>query len=323
MKRTRALAVIVVATVLSVAGCSSTGGKQSQASVANTPRLRIAMITHAPAGDTFWDIIRKGAEAAAAKDNIDLIYAGDVQAPAQATLLQNAIDQKVDGIALTMPAPDALAGVIAKARAAGIPMVGFNAGIDSWKQFGLLSFFGQDETVSGQAFGNRLNELGAKHVLCVIQAQGQVQLEDRCAGITQAFHGTTDKLYVNGEDMPSVQSTLQAKLQQDPSIDYVATLGAPIALTAVQSVQAAGSKAKIATFDTNQQLINAIKSGQVQFAVDQQPFLQGYLAIDTLWLYKTNGNFPGGGTQPVLTGPAFITKDNVDAVAKFAAGGTR
>jgi len=69
--------------------------------------------------------------------------------------------------------------------------------------------------------------------------------------------------------------------------------------------------------------VAAIKSGTVQFAVDQQPFLQGYLAVDTLWLYKTNGNFPGGGQEPVLTGPAFVTKDNVDAVAEFAARGTR
>lgn len=290
---------------------------------ANTPRLKIAVIHHAPPGDTFWDIIRKGAQAAADKDNVELIFAGNVQAPEQANLIQNAIDQKVDGIAVTLPNPDALGPVVRKAEAAGIPVVGFNAGVDKWKQLGLLSFFGQDEKVAGQAFGAKLNEAGAKHVACVIQEQGQVQLEARCAGVKETFKGTTEILYVNGQDMPSVQSTIQAKLQQDGSIDYVATLGAPIALAAVKSVQGAGSAAKVATFDTNKDLVAAIKDGSIQFAVDQQPFLQGYLAVDTLWLYKTNGNFPGGGSAPVLTGPAFVTKDNVDAVAAFAEKGTR
>lgn len=330
MKKIRALAVLALAGLLAVAGCSSSGGKQAQeddavvaAGQADTPRLKIAMIHHAPPGDTFWDIIRKGAEAAAAKDNVELVFVGNIQAPEQANLVQNAIDQKVDGIAVTMPNPDALGPVVKKAQDAGIPVVGFNAGVDQWKQLGLLSFFGQDEKVAGQAFGDKLNEAGAKHAACVIQEQGQVQLEARCAGVKETFKGTTEILYVNGQDMPSVQSTIQAKLQQDSSIDYVVTLGAPFALAAVKSVKDAGSAAKIATFDTNKELVTAIKDGTIQFAVDQQPFLQGYLAIDTLWLYRTNGNFPGGGQEPVLTGPAFVTKDNVDAVAEFASRGTR
>ena len=123
--------------------------------------------------------------------------------------------------------------------------------------------------------------------------------------------------------MPSVKSTITAKLKQDSSIDQVVTLGAPIALTAVQSVSDAGTDAKVATFDLNKELVKAVQDGTVEFAVDQQPYLQGYLSVDALWLYKTNGNFSGGGTAPVLTGPAFITKDNVDEVADFAAKGTR
>ena len=102
--------------------------------------------------------------------------------------------------------------------------------------------------------------------------------------------------------MPSVESTITAKLQQDPTVDHVVALGAPIALTAVQSVSNAGSKAKIVTFDTNAALVDAIKNGQVQWAVDQQPFLQGYLAIDSLWLFINNKNLIGGGA-PTLTGP--------------------
>jgi simple sugar transport system substrate-binding protein len=322
---------VAAAAALTLAGCSSSsGGKKAEESAggvsagkASTPRMTIAMVTHAPSGDTFWDTIRKGAEAAAAKDNVKLIYSNDENAGDQASLVQNAIDQKVDGIAVTLAKPDALKAVVAKAEKAGIPVVGLNAGLGVWKQQGLLSFFGQDESVSGEALGSKLNGTGAKHALCVIQAQGDVNLQERCDGVKKTFSGKTDILYVNGTDMPSVKSTITAKLKQDSSIDEVVTLGAPIALTATQSVSESGGKAKVATFDLNKALVSAIEEGTIQFAVDQQPFLQGYLAVDSLWLYKNNGNFSGGGEQPVLTGPAFVDKSNVDAVAQFAAKGTR
>jgi ABC-type sugar transport system substrate-binding protein len=328
-KRTRALA-LVAGGLLAVTACSSSGGKESEeggaqvaAGKADTPEMKVAMITHEVPGDTFWDLVREGAQAAAAKDNIDLVYSSSPDAGKQATLVQNAIDQKVDGIALTMAKPDAMRGAIAKAQKAGIPVVGFNSGIEDWKRLGVLEYFGQDERIAGQAFAERLNEVGAEHVLCVNQEQGQVALEARCAGLKDGFDGKTTVQYVNGADMPSVKSTLTAKLQQDSSIDHVATLGAPFALTAVQAVSDAGSQAKVATFDTNEELIGAIQSGDVQWAVDQQPYLQGYLAVDGLWLYEFNGNVSGGSEEPVLTGPSFITKDNVDDIAKFAENGTR
>ncbi|MER6138434.1 sugar ABC transporter substrate-binding protein [Streptomyces sp. NPDC001815] len=322
---------VAAAAALVLAGCSSeSGGKKAEedsgdagVGKADTPRMTIAMVTHAPPGDTFWDIIRKGAQAAAAKDNVKLIYSNNENASTQASLVQNAIDQKVDGIAVTLAKPDALKDVIAKARKAGIPVVGLNSGMDQWKDQGLLEFFGQDELVAGEAFGEKLNETGAKNNVCVIQVQGHVGLEQRCAGVKKTFKGKTTNLYVNGTNMPSVKSTITAKLKQDTSIDTVVTLGAPFALTAVQSVSESGSKAKVATFDLNKEMVSAIKGGDVEFAVDQQPYLQGYLSVDSLWLYKTNGNFSGGGQEPVLTGPAFVDKSNVEAIAKFAEKGTR
>ncbi|WP_175407743.1 substrate-binding domain-containing protein [Streptomyces sp. TRM64462] len=331
-RRLAALAALTVASALVITGCSSSsGGKQAQESTgsgsaagkADTPRMKVAMITHAAPGDTFWDLIRKGAQQAAAKDNVELVYSSDPIAANQANLVQNAIDQKVDGIALTLAKPDAMKAVVAKAKAAGIPVVGFNGGIDAWKEQGLLEYFGQDEQVAGEAFGERLNTVGAKKAVCVIQEQGHVALEARCAGVKKTFKGTTENLYVNGTDMPSVKSTITAKLRQDGAIDRVVTLGAPFALTAVQSVKDAGSKAEVATFDLNKELVAAVKSGDVEFAVDQQPYLQGYLAVDALWLYRHNGNYSGGGVAPVLTGPAFVDKDNADAIAAFAAKGTR
>ncbi|GGV58933.1 sugar ABC transporter substrate-binding protein [Streptomyces sp. NPDC012474] len=330
-RRFAPVVAVAAAAALTLAGCSSSsGGKKSEegaadasAGKATTPRMTVALVTHQAPGDTFWDTVRKGAEAAAAKDNIKLIYSADPNAGNQANLVQTAIDQKVDGIAVTLAKPDAMKGVIGKADKAGIPVVGLNSGLSDWKQFNMLEFFGQDESVAGEAFGKKLNEVGAKHALCVIQEQGNVGLTQRCDGVEKTFDGKLDVQNVNGADKPSVKSTLTAKLKQDSSIDYVVTLGAPFALTAVQSVSDAGSKAKVATFDLNKELIKAVKSGDIQFAVDQQPYLQGYLAVDGLWLYKNNGNYSGGGEQPVLTGPAFVDKSNVDKIAEFAAKGTR
>ncbi|MER5177200.1 sugar ABC transporter substrate-binding protein [Streptomyces sp. NPDC002896] len=330
-RRYAAIAAATAAAALLAAGCSSSsGGKQAEedsgtasAGKASTPRMTVALVTHQAPGDTFWDIVRKGAEAAAAKDNIKLVYSADPNAGNQANLVQNAIDQKVDGIAVTLAKPDAMKDVVSKAEKAGIPVVGLNSGLSDWKSLGLMEFFGQDESVAGEAFGKKLNEVGAKKAVCVIQEQGNVGLTQRCDGVKKTFEGKTETLYVNGTDMPSVKSTITAKLKQDSSIDYVVALGAPYALTAVDSVSDAGSKAKIATFDLNKQLTSAIKKGDIQFAVDQQPYLQGYLAVDSLWLYKNNGNYSGGGEQPVLTGPAFVDSSNVDTIAKFAAKGTR
>ncbi|MFF8474162.1 sugar ABC transporter substrate-binding protein [Streptomyces sp. NPDC015414] len=330
-RRPALVVALAAATALTLAGCSSgSGGKKAEEGGANapagradTPRMTVALVTHQSAGDTFWDIVRKGAQAAAAKDNIKLVYTHDPDAGQQAGLVQNAVDQKVDGIAVTLAKPDAMKDVVGRAKAAGIPVVGLNSGLSDWKRLGLLQFFGQDETVAGEAFGRKLNEVGAKKAVCVIQEQGNVGLTQRCDGVRKTFDGTTETLYVNGADMPSVKSTITAKLKQDKAIDHVVTLGAPFALTAVQSVDDAGSKARIATFDLNKNLTGAVKKGTIQFAVDQQPYLQGYLAIDSLWLYRNNGNYSGGGEQPVLTGPAFVDKSNVDRIAEFAAKGTR
>jgi simple sugar transport system substrate-binding protein len=325
----RTAAVLAVA-ALGLAACSSTGGAEDSGddagggAVANTPKFKVAMITHAPAGDTFFDIIRKGADAAASKDNIEYQYSANDNAAQQATLVQNAVDSKVDAIAVSMPNAQALSSALANAEAAGIPVVGFNAGYNDWKDLGLIGYFGQDESLAGAAAGQRLVSEGAKKVLCVIQAQGQVQLEDRCKAVATGVGAgaSVENIYVNGVDSSAVQSTLTAKLQQDPSIDHVMTLGAPIALIATQSISESGSSAKLATFDTNAELVSAIQDKTVEWAVDQQPYLQGYEAIDSLWLYLNNGNTIGGGNA-TLTGPAFIDSTNIDAVAEYAKAGTR
>lgn len=328
LRRTAAL-LLTICTGLALTACSETGGRPRGGSSGDggggvdTPRYTVAMVSHGAPGDTFWDLVRAGAEDAAKKNNLELRYSSSPQAPDQANLVQNAIDSHVDGLALTMPTPEALGPVAKRASQADIPVVGLNSGMEHYKKYDLSAFFGQDESVAGERAGQRLAKDGAKKVLCVIHEQGNPSQESRCAGIKKGLNGgSVENLYVNGMDLTSVQSTVQAKLAQQKDIDWVMGLVAPVALTAVQAKEQAGSDAKISTFDTNAELVAAIKKGTVQWAVDQQPYLQGYMAIDALWLAKRNGSTVGGG-QPVLTGPSFVDKSNVDTIADAAKEGLR
>ena len=319
----RGLAVLAAAGMLVLGACSSEGGKKSEKSSEGAgPRLKIALVTHSAQGDTFWDIVQKGAKAAAAKDNVEVLYSADPDGGKQAQLVQTAIDQKADGIAVTLAKPDAMKDVLARAAAAKIPVVSINSGAAESAKLGAIAHFGQDEAIAGEAAGTELTKIGAKKALCVIHEQGNIGLEDRCAGAKKTFRGDLQNLFVQGANMPEVKSSITAKLQADKSIDGILTLGAPFAATAVDSVRETDSKAKIGTFDMNKDLVASIRSGDIQFAVDQQPYLQGYEAIEQLWLLKHNGNILGGG-RPVLTGPATVTKENAAELEAFAKRGTR
>ncbi|MBC3186469.1 substrate-binding domain-containing protein [Corynebacterium sp. zg-331] len=326
----RAAATAAALACLVLTACSATGGAprttqegEGAAGTVDTPRLVVAMVSHGAPGDTFWDLVRKGAEDAARKNNIELRYSSDPQAPNQENLVRTAIDAHVDGLAVTMPNPDAIGPAARAAAEAGIPTVGLNAGMDRYRDFGLTAFFGQEERVAGTQAGQRLREEGARRVLCVIHEQGNSSQEERCAGVKEGTRDAeVETLYVNGMDLTSVHSTIQAKLAQDKGIDWVMGLVAPVALTASDAAKAAGSSAKIATFDTNAELVPAIREGNIQFAVDQQPYLQGYMAVDALWLAHRNGSTVGGG-RPVYTGPSFVDATNIDEIAQVAQRGLR
>jgi simple sugar transport system substrate-binding protein len=325
-RKLAAAAVLVPALALSA--CSSTGGRAPEAGseagggeVASTERMKVALITHAPAGDTFWDIVRKGAEEAAAKDNIELQYLNDEDGGRQAQLLEQAVDQGVDGIAITLAKPDAMASALKKASDAGIPIVSLNAGEDQATELGAFTHFGSNEKLAGETVGKRLKEEGYENPICVIQAQGHVGLENRCAGVKSQVPGT-EILYVQGTDMTQVQSTVTAKLQSAADADVIIGLGAPITLTILQSAATASSDIKVASFDLNAELAQKIVDGEVIFTVDQQPWLQGYGAVDALWQNK-RGGFEIGGGQPVLTGPTLIDSTNAEEVLAFAEEGLR
>jgi simple sugar transport system substrate-binding protein len=314
---------------MSAVACSSQGGAQTApggsaaAAGGDTTgaNITIAMITHEQAGDTFWDKIRAGANAAAKSHGITLKYSNNENGPEQATLVQNAIDSKVSGIAVTLSNASQVVPVAKKAADAGIPVVVFNQGFDDYTKAGAKMYFGSDEDLAGQSIGKKITEEGGTKTLCIIQAQGSVALETRCAGVKKTF-ASTENLQVNGADLPSVQSTIAAKLTQDPTISHIVTLGAPIALSAISAQGDSGSKAKLITFDLNKDAAQAIKDGKIEFSVDQQPYVQGYMSVESLWLNITNGNDLGGG-QPVRTGPSFVDSTNIDQILPFTANNTR
>jgi simple sugar transport system substrate-binding protein len=326
-KSMRALAV-AAALGVALAACSSQGGanqanQNSGPAVGNAggKQYTIAMVTHEAPGDSFWDKVRAGAQQAAKALNVDLKYSNSNDAGQQATLVQNAIDSKVDGIAVTLAYADQVGPAAQKAVQAGIPTVAFNSGINEYTKYGIPMYFGSDEDLAGQSAGQRMAAAGGRKAICVVQEQGSVALEARCAGVKKTFPNT-ENLQVNGTDLPSVQQTIGAKLQQDPSITDVVTLGAPIALAALQAKQGTSSQAKVVTFDLNADVAKDIQDGTIDFSIDQQPYVQGYMAVQALWLNLSNGNDIGGG-KPVLTGPSFVDKSNIDKIATYAANNTR
>ncbi|MHA7306030.1 substrate-binding domain-containing protein [Arthrobacter sp. TMN-49] len=324
----KAVLAAAVVPLLALSACSSTGGRPADTGggegggqAVSTPRLKIALITHAAAGDTFWDIVRKGAEEASAKDNVELLYTSDPEGGRQAQLIEQAVDQKVDGIAVTLAKPDALKAALKKATDAGIPVVSLNAGGDVFAQLGAFTHFGSNEKIAGEAVGDKINAESLKHPICVIHEQGNVSLEARCAGVKEKVPAT-EILYVVGTDMTQVSSTVTAKLQASPEADVVIGLGAPFTLTILKAVDSTQSKAKVASFDMNEELAQKIVDGTILFTVDQQPWQQGYGSIDALWQFK-RGGFKIGGGQPVLTGPSIVDEAAATDVLKFAQQGIR
>jgi simple sugar transport system substrate-binding protein len=325
LKRKKLLALaLAVPLVLAACTSSSSGGSSSASGSGGKGSYgyKFAVVTHGAAGDTFWDVVKKGAEQAGKDEGVTVSYQSDGDPAKQSQLIDAAVNQKVDGIVVSMANPDALKASIEKAVAAGIPVITINSGQDRSVEFGAIAHVGQDETIAGQGAGEKMKAAGVTKALCVIQEAGNVGLEQRCAGFKQGLGGDVVNLQVQNSDPAGAQATIKAKLQQDKSINGVLTLGPVIGSAAIQALSDAGSSAKLATFDLNADVTQAIADGKMLFAVDQQQYVQGYLPIVMLTLYKSNLNTIGGG-HPVLTGPGFVTKENAAKVQDLAKAGTR
>jgi simple sugar transport system substrate-binding protein len=328
----RLLVVVLALGALAVTGCggddnsksksSSSGGTQA-VNLTQGSGLTFAMVTHSDEG-SFWSVVKKGAQQAAKDEGVKLIWSPSNNDPQkEAQLIDAAVSQKVDGLAVSVPNADAIKGSLAKAKSAGIPIITLNSGADQSTALGAITHVGQDEAIAGQAAGARFKQEGAKKVLCIIHEQNNIGLQQRCDGVKQGFGGDVTNLQVKGTaDISTSQTEIRSKLQADKSYDAVIALNPDIASATAGAIEGASSNAKLATFDLNPDVIKRIKAGDIEFAVDQQQYLQGYLPIVFLKLFKTNANTVGGG-KPVLTGPGFVDKSNVATVEKLAGQGTR
>lgn len=326
----RALGVVaaVIAIPLILVGCSNNTNQNSTQPTtgagadAGKGGHNFALVTANVAGDSFWQVVKTGAEAAAKIYGDKINYQSDPDVQKQSQFIEGAVASKADGIIVQLANADGLKNALADATKAGIPIVSINSGAEDSAKVGAIAHVGQTERVAGQAVGNRLNDLGLKNVICVIHEVGNIGLEDRCGGIKDTFKGTISNVQVDIANVADAGNTIKSKLLSDTSIDGVVTLNAQIAMAAEQARDAAGSNAKVGTFDLSTDVLNAVKDGKLLFAVDQQEYLQGYIPVVLLELYINNRNTLGGG-MPVLTGPSFVTQENAAQVLQYAQNGTR
>ena len=290
------------------------------------PKLVLGLAVHSnPAEDLFWGVVEKGAKDAAATYGITLKSGGSGQPREQAQLIENYVAAKVDGMIVSMANPDALKDAIKKATDAGIPVITINSGLSKYKEFGALAHVGQTEKVAGNGAGEQFNKAGLKKVLCVIHEEANIGLEERADGLAETFKGQVVRFNVASTGVRDVKGTvaaIQDKLISDKSIDGILALNPVIGIASRDAVKAVKGSQKIATFDLSTDVLDSIEKGEMMFAIDQQQYLQGYLPVVMLYLYKTNLNTVGGGL-PVLTGPGIVDKSNAAQVRDLAKKGTR
>ncbi|APO79569.1 ABC transporter substrate-binding protein (plasmid) [Rhizobium etli 8C-3] len=307
-----------------LAGAAVAAALMCTTAIANAADTRIVAVTHGQANDPFWSVVKNGVGAAAK----DMGASVDYRAPetfdmvSMGQLIDAAVNQKPDGLIISIPDASALGPSIKKAVAAGIPVISINSGSDVSKELGALLHVGQDEYTAGKAAGAKLQELGGKEGLCVNQEVGNVALDLRCKGFADGFGGKVTVLPVSN-DPADVRAKVKAALSSNSAVDTVMALGAGTAgepsLAAVEDVGMAG-KIKVATFDLSADFLKAVADGKAAFAIDQQQFLQGYLPVVFLANYAKYGLMPGGN---VPSGPNLITKDKAAQVVDLSAKGIR
>lgn len=318
--------VKILALVLALALIAATG--MQSATAQDKRAFRIVVVTHGQASDPFWSVVKRGVDQAA----IDMRVTTEYQAPgtfdmvAMSQLIDAAVASKPNGLVVSVPDADALGPSIKKAVEAGIPVISINSGSDVAGQLGVLAHIGQTEYEAGVGAGERMAAAGAKNALCVNQEVGNVGLDLRCKGFTDAMTkagGKVAVLAVDLADPTSSQNKISAALTGDATVDSILTLGPTGAAPALAALKDAGKLGQIliGTFDLSPEVLEAIKAGEMLFAIDQQQYTQGYLAIVYMTLYLENLNTPGNLLIP--TGPGFVTKETAERVIALSAAGTR
>jgi simple sugar transport system substrate-binding protein len=287
--------------------------------------------------DAFWNKIKKGLDDAtpgivANGGSVNYLRLANYDnfAPDVVALIRTAIAQKVDGLVIPDWVPEAEDPAIKDAMAAGIKVILMNAGgADKAKELGALNYVGNEEYPAGLAGGAYYSAHGQKNVLCVNTIPGAKNLEDRCKGISDGISkagGKSTQLPLPASafgNATAVAEAIKAELIKDGTIDGVVTISAGDADSAAIGIQQADKVKTVAlgSFDMNEAGLNRIKDGTQSFAIDQQPYLQGYLAVSLLQSHIDFGNaLP---ITPLLTGPGIVDSSNIAPTLKGVAAGAR
>ncbi len=232
-------------------------------------------------------------------------------------LLQQAISRNPRMLLVGEFFPDGMDPLIKEATAAGIPVLIHNSGQTLWEGNGSLGFIGEDPYQMGYKAGEIQAEKGVKKGLCFNQVPGNPTVEARCTGYVDAMKKAgLETVYqtIGTGDATNPQAMLQAikgTLQATPDIDGIYTLNAVPAISALRAVEEVGRKGEIVigTADLSNEVLEAIKAGDIAFAMDQQPYLQGFMSVQAAFQYLNYGLHPIGH---VKTGPLVIDSSNVD-----------
>jgi simple sugar transport system substrate-binding protein len=287
--------------------------------------------------DAFWNIIKKGiddatpaVEANGGSVNYLRLVNYDNFAPDVVQLIRTAISMEVDGLVIPNWVPEAQDPAIKDAIAAGIKVILMNAGgAEKARELGAINYVGSDEYVAGVAGGEYFGDNGQKNVLCINTLPGTANIEARCKGVIDGITGkggTGAQLPLPSTsfgDATAVAEAIKAELLKDETIDGVITISAGDADSAAIAVQQAGKTetVKLGSFDMNQAGLDRIKGGTQLFAIDQQPYLQSYLAVSLLASHIDFGtDLP---VFPVLTGPGIVDASNIEATLAGVAKGAR
>lgn len=321
----RIVRLIAVLSVVMLAGMSAL----VQPVAAQDDEIRIIIVSHGQASDPFWSVVQNGAAQAAEDLGVTVEYQapGTFDMVAMAQLIDAAVASNPDGLVVSIPDAEALGPSIQAAVEAGIPVISMNSGSDVFQELGVMNHVGQTEYEAGLGGGQRMAESGVTQALCINQEVGNVALDERCRGFTDAITeagGTVEVLAVDAIGDPiGAQQAIEAALTADPEINGIFTLGPTGAAPAMLALESLGQMGTmpLATFDLSPEVLQAIVDGNMLFAIDQQQYLQGYLPVVFLALNAKNLNTVA--SPLIMTGPGFVTADNAERVIELSEAGTR
>lgn len=323
MKTSRSLKI---AAAIAVSALALTGVNASVANAADAKKIYALGGT-----DPFFTVVKNGFDAAKAAVEADghkatwlAIKDWSNIGPDMNKILKTALDSGADAIATPIWVPATQNPAITSAVKGGTPVFLYNTGLTERKKVGALAYYGSDEFPAGKAAGTYLKSLKVKHILCANMSPGTVNHEARCAGTKAGASGvkfsTLNIDITKFKDATAVANAVKGYLAKNKTVDAV--MGTSNGDAVVAGVKSAGSKAKVGTFDMTNTLIDLVEKGDTAVVlVDQQGWLQSFLATTAAWYYSAYGILPA--TPDVLTGPALITKSNATKVKAGVKSGQR